>query len=249
MKTKRIKELYKLIESPFILDVDMTYPVIEGNESNFLEYYDLHAAEFDTYFLKEYGSRIVDFDSDTDADIVNEWKDMLTGIQRIYLDSWARLWYALNIDFNPIYNVEEHTITTYGEHETTVSYGEKEKTLDYAQKQNTTGSQEDVSTTYSVAYDSAIEKETGKINNNSGQRIDTEGGHIDTITDAEAEDITTSNEHVDKVDRAGNIGVVSATQLLAEEIKLRKAYSFFKNVFQIVIEEIGAYWPDPDCWR
>jgi hypothetical protein len=49
-------------------------------------------------------------------------------------------------------------------------------------------------------------------------------------------------QHTDTVDRTGNIGVVSATQLLNEEIKLRSRYSFWNNVFTTICEEIGAYY-------
>ena len=36
MATMKIKELFNLVESPFVLDPTMTYPEIEGDESNFL---------------------------------------------------------------------------------------------------------------------------------------------------------------------------------------------------------------------
>lgn len=247
--TKTIKEIYSIVGSPLLLDATMTYPTIEGNTSNFLTYYDANKEEFDRYFLKEYGKRLIDFDSEEDEDITEEWQDELAGIQRIYLESWARLWYALNIDFNPVYNVEEHTVTTYGEDETTSSYGQHQRTSEYGQKINTDGSHTDTSTNYAVSYDSAQEKETGKTSDLYAEKTTTEGQHTDTHTDAAAEDVQTRAEHIDTVDRAGNIGVVSATHLIKEEINLRSAYSFFKNIFLIIINETGAYHAEPDFCR
>ena len=51
MATKTIKELYSLVESPFLFDKTMVYPDIEGNESNFLTYYDDYKDQFDRFFL------------------------------------------------------------------------------------------------------------------------------------------------------------------------------------------------------
>ena len=248
MATKTIKELYGLVESPFLFDKTMVYPTIEGNESNFLTYYDDYKEQFDRFFLHEYGKRVVDLESEDDEDIVEEWKDELLSIQRIYLDSWARLWYALNIDFNPIYNVEEHTTTTYGEDVTTQNYGQHQRTDNYAQKQITDGLHTDTSTNYATSFDNATEKETGKTSNEYGQHVTTDAAHIDTHTDAAAEDSTTRDQHIDIIDRSGNIGVVSATELLEKEERLRRSYSFFKSCFAVIVLELGAYWPEPDCF-
>ena len=248
MARKTIKELYTLIESPFLLDADMTYPEIEGNTSNFLEYYDENKEQFDRFFVHEYGKRYVDFDADDDEGIAAEWADELDAIQRIYLDSWARLWYALNIDFNPVFNVEEHTVTTYGEDVTTNGYGQHVHTDNYAQRQDTQGQRTDTATAYSVSYDSGTEKKTGKQSDQIGQQVNTIGGHIDTHTETAVDDTVTRDEHVDHVDRSGNNGTVSATDLLIKEEQFRRNYSFFKNCFLTIVEELGAYWDDAPCF-
>ena len=248
MSRMKIKDLYNLVDSPFIFDENMEYPIIEGNESNFLTYYDDNKEQFDRFFVHEYGQRYVDFDSEEEQDIKNEWQDELLAIQRMYLDSWARLWYALNIDFNPVYNVEEHISTTYGEDVTTNNYGQHQRTDNYAQKQTTDGEHTDTMTNYSVSFDNTTEKETGKNTDLYGQHVMTEAAHIDTHTDAAAEDSTTRDQHTDTVDRSGNIGVVSATNLVKQEIELRGSYAFFKNCFLVIINELGAYWDDAPCF-
>ena len=65
-----LKNLYNKVSSPFVLDTTMTYPTIEGNTSNFLTEYNTNKAQYDRYFLKEHGKKIVEVDGETDADIV-----------------------------------------------------------------------------------------------------------------------------------------------------------------------------------
>lgn len=237
--TKSIRQLYNLIESPFLLDGSVfEYPTIEGNTSNFISDYEADASYYDNYFIHEYGDRKVDLYAENDTDAIEEFTDELKSILRIYLDSWARLYYALSIDFNPIYNVEEHTETTYGEHTTDHSIGERRHTE--GSKQKTFGGGTDTSTAYQVANDALTERETGKTTDQVAQRVNSELGY--TNTEAAAEDSDTSLEHTDTIDRAGNIGTVSATELLDKEIRLRNSFAFFKSVFLTIITEVGAYY-------
>ena len=262
----KIKDLFNDIAhyaTPFIwADMEpspVTYPTIEGNTSNFITDYQDDYFLFDHYFIFHYGDRIVNLYVDEEH-IEEYWQETMYAILRIYLDAWARLYYALNIDYNPIYNVEEHTTTTYGAHDTdtkyaqdqtTDSFGQHQTTNSVGQKETTNGTRTDSTTDYSVSFDAATEKETGKTEDSVGSQTITEGAHTDTITNAAAidthtragrTDTVTSKQHIDTVDRAGNIGVVSATQLLAEEEKLRRKQSFFNNCFLTIVEELGAYY-------
>ena len=257
---KTIKELYTLVGSPFVMDPTVTYPVIEGDTSNFLEDYDDNKEVYDRYFVHEYGDRVVDLDAETNADAETEYLDQMKSILMIYLFSWARLYYTLNIPFNPIYNVEEHTTSTYGQHVTdneygqdrmTDAYGQHQKTDVYGNHSETIGQRSDSTTNYSVAFDSALERETGKTEDSMGAQTNTTLSYTDTHTDAAAtdthtrdskKDTVTSKQHVDTIDREGNIGVVSATELLIQEERFRRNYSFFKNCFLTLIEELGAYY-------
>ena len=262
MKELTLKQLYNIVESPFVLDPTMAYPEIEGDESNFLEEYNTNKASYDRYFLKEHGKKIVDMESDEDSDIATEWANMIADIQRVYLNSWAHIYYTLNIAYNPVYNVEEHTTTKYGEHETDVEYGQHEtdrqygehKTdveygqhetdMQYGATQDTLGSHTDTSTDYSVSYDSATEHETGKNSNVVGSQTNSSITHTDTETSKLHTDTTTSKLHTDTVDRTGNIGIKSATALATEEVFMREKQIFFKNIFLTITREVGAYY---DC--
>ena len=278
MATMKIKELYNLVESPFVLDPTMTYPEIEGDESNFLTEYSSNKADYDRYFLKEHGNKLVDVEGDTDADIILNWKAEIKAIQRIYLNAWAHIFYTLNIAYNPVYNVEEHITTKYGEHETEREYGAHETEREYGAHETETeygaheteneygatsetlGTHTDTTTEYTVSYDSALEKESGKTDNVTGAQTNTALTHTDTVTsklhtdtttsklhtDTETSklhtDTETSKLHTDTVDRTGNIGVKSASALAEEEALLRERQIFFKNVFLTISREVGAYY-------
>ena len=278
MATMKIKELFNLVESPFVLDPTMTYPEIEGDESNFLTEYNTNKAEYDRYFLKEHGNKLVDVEGGTDADIILNWKSEIKAIQRIYLNAWAHIFYTLNIAYNPVYNVEEHITTKYGEHETEreygqhetdrqygqhetdVQYGQHETDMEYGATSETLGTHTDTTTEYTVSYDSALEKESGKTDNVTGAQTNTALTHTDTETsklhtdtttsklhtDTETSklhtDTETSKLHTDTVDRTGNIGVKSASALAEEEALLRERQIFFKNVFLTISREVGAYY-------
>ena len=215
MKTLKIKDLFDIIGNPFVLDPTMTYPTIEESDANFLEYYDTNKVNLDRMFIHDFGQRVIDFESDSDEDIADEWADEVKAVQQVYIENWARLWYALSEPYNPLYNVDGTEVTVYGLHQT--------------DRSNTYTQHEDSSTQYSVAYDSALEKETGK-------QVDNLGAHTDTGFDK-------SLEHTDTVTRQGNIGVTKSTELLRDEMKLRTEISpFFKVIFQTMVEEIGAYY-------
>jgi len=214
------------------------YPEIPDSNDNFISDYAALAPSYDNYFVKEYGARVVEYDVETEADFLEEWFKDLYGTELVYLEAWARLYYALHINFNPVYNVEEHIKTTYGEHITENVIGERSHTK--GAQINDDGTHTDTSTQFNVAVDSGEEKESAKQTDVIGAHQTTEGRRTDT--DDAATDTTTSNEHIDSVDRSGNIGVVSATDLLNAEIEQKKRLSFFKNVFLVLIEEVGAYY-------
>ena len=220
----KIKRLFALAGSPFVLDTNMTYPEIEGDESNFLTEYNTNKAEYDRYFIKEHGEKTVDIDGITDEDIVTNWRNEIQAIQRIYLDAWAHIYYTLNIAYNPVYNVEEHVTSKYGEHETEreygaheteteygahetereygaheteTEYGAHETEMEYGATSDTLGTHTDTRTNYAVSFDAATEKETGKSEDVIGSQTNTSLLHTDTETSKLHTDTTTSKLHTD----------------------------------------------------
>lgn len=216
MKTLTIKALFNIIGNPFALDPTMEYPTIAESTANFLTYYNSHRENLDRMFVHDYGKRLVDFESETDSDIEEEWYDEIKAIQQTYLENWARLWYALQEPYNPLYNVDGVETTVYGQHITNNS--------------DSVGQKTDTSTLTEVAYNSSTEKQKTK-------QTDVLGAQSNSGS-------VTSQTHTDTVTRRGNIGTTKSTDLLASELKLRGEGKsvFFKVVFQTMIEEIGGYY-------
>ena len=256
----KLKDLFNIVGNPFVLNTTMTVPYIEYGSGDFVTIYKTNKASYDRYFLKEHGEKMVDLDSETDEDIIVEWHNLIEDIQRVYTDAWAHQFAALNIAYNPVYNVTEDTETTYGEHETETEYGVHETETEYGAHETenqygatseTLGTHTDTSTQYMLSYDSGTEKETGKTSDVYGAQTNsalahtdtlTSKLHTDTITDKTHTDTNTSKQHIDSIHREGNIGVVSATKLLDEEYYEREKLIFFKNLFLTISREVGAYY-------
>lgn len=283
---KKVIDLYKYYEgtshnSGFVLPPanEVTYPTIEGNTSNFLTDYNAAYQKFDRYFINNFGSRTYYsiFDPETDAETLAAWKDDVSSILSVYLDSWARLYYALSLQYNPLYNVDGTTETTYSQKTLTDNMGARSETDQIGAKdrsdimgarsetdtigakETTNGSRSDTSTDYSVSFDSATEKETGKSVDGIGQQIINEGsqsnGHTaTTYTDRHTEeqhtdthsalayiDTHTEGQHTETVTRYGNIGVTKSSELLESEFEIRKR-NFFHEIFVIISHELGLYY-------
>ena len=237
---KQINDAFKLTEKPLLFTESSLYPypTIPDDDHNFIDDYNDYFETYDSYFVKEYGDRVVEYDAQSDSEFFARWEQDLFGTELIYLDAWARLYFALNINYNPVYNVEENTKTTYGQHETDFLNAQRQHTK--GQQIDTIGGGTDTSTTANVATDSAQFKDSAKQTDVIAQRQNTEGQRIDT--ESTFTDTTTSKQHIDTVERSGNIGVVSATELLNQEIAQKKRLSFFRNIFLILVEEVGAYY-------
>lgn len=242
---KTIKELNAYIKSQaqnrqllFRDSAGYLYPDIPDDEHNFIDDYNAAFELYDSYFVKEYGDRVVEYDAETMSSFFDAWFNDIVSTTYIYLDAWARLYYALNINYNPVYNVEENTKTTYGQHETDFMNAERQHTK--GAQTDTVGGGTDTSTTANVATDSVEYKDSAKQTDVIAQRQNTEGQRVDT--ESTFTDTTTSKQHIDTVERSGNIGVVSATELLNQEIAQKKRLSFFRNIFLILVEEVGAYY-------
>lgn len=227
MKTWKLKDLYNGLESSSLLfDSFLTpfYPTIEGNESNFLTDYATSHAVFDKAFTHKFGERVIDLESDTLSDAITEFRGITSGVAMLNLSNWARLYYALSLDYNPLYNVDGLTTFThgaqsetysYGKDKTTSQYGATQDTMQYGATQDTTqygatqdtteygatsrteGAHLDTDTDYKMSYDSATEKEAGKATHDNAAKTTTELLHTDTQSSIQHSDISSSLQHSD----------------------------------------------------
>lgn len=231
MMTKSLKEIKKIVDEgqgssniPFLLHADVTYPVIEGNTSNFLSEYMANEDAYNNLIIRKRGSQLADFDDDNPLyDLYTDWYYLIESITIMHLDSWARLYYALSLSYNPIWNVDGTVVTERDEHE---------NEMDYGQHTVTNGTRSDSTTYKSISYDSATEKETGKDEFSQGQQQNIIGTHKDTNTIGAEKETQT---------RSGNIGVTMTQQMLNAEWEFRKK-SFFETILNTVLDEVGFYY-------
>lgn len=261
---RTINDLYKYARDnnkPLIFDTTgVVYPTIEGNMSNFLTDYNAHRAEFDRAFWLKYSSMAPiipeDSENETIANYYNDWIITTKAILYYYLESWARLYYALSINYNPIWNVDGVTTretkgTTEGlsgSDVVTISTDDHVKESDLAadETEHNYATHTDAATNYEVPYDSTNEKETTKTSEEFGAHIDkdTRKAKKDTFTDKGYEDThTTEYGKTNEVDytetetRGGNIGVTMTQTMLSEEEKLRRS-SFWDTVYKAICKEL-----------
>lgn len=238
------------------------YPDIEGNLSNFIEDYNDNYEAFDRYFINNFGQRSYNDDiwePEDMAGVLNDWFDEVGSILLINLDSWARLYYALNEQYNPLYNVDGTTETTFSEKKDTNEYGATSSTDQFGTrttsetigaKETTNGARTDNQTSYQVAFDSALEKEVGKnsdsigsqtINEGSQANSKTETGWTDSHSALKHTDELTSGEHTETTTRFGNQGITMTQQMLEAEWNFRKK-AFFKWIMEELSKGVGLYY-------
>lgn len=223
---KKIKDLYTYAKANnkkllFEKVTGITYPTIEGNTSNFLTDYASMAPDLDRMFYIKYASMkpIIPEDNDeTTARYFDEWADCIRSVLSYYLDAWARLYYALSLQYNPIYNVDgETTRRTNGKTEglsgtdtltmakgaqsISNQYGQKQTITDYGQDQNTMirGAKSENDTHSEVPFDSGIEKEISADSHSEDTYTDTDtrAARTDTSTDVTHTDTETRQTYTD----------------------------------------------------
>lgn len=267
MKTWKLKDLYKgLGTSSLLFDSFLTpfYPDIEGNESNFLTDYATSHAVFDKAFTHKFGERVIDLESDTLSDAITEFRGITSGVTMLNLSNWARLYYALSLDYNPLYNVDglttythgatsetytfgkDKTTSQYGATQDTVQYGATEDTTEYGATSKTEGAHLDTDTDYVMSYDSATEKESGKQTHDNAAKTTTELLHTDTQSSIQHSDISSSLQHTDTSERDARSDGKTTTQYIDTELRqgnigVTKSTELLKDTYALYTETNG-FW-------
>ena len=280
---KTLKEIIKATPENahfYLLDSNLTYPQPDPETSeNFITDYQSNADNYNLYALLKRGNQCIEIDEDLYDmmgvdNIASYTMGLSEAITDTYLNSWARLYYALSLAYNPLYNVDGTTTKTISERERTDAYGAqsggqtigaisasdvhgaKSKSDVWGAKSSTLGEHTDTQTNYSVSFDAATEKETGKTSNLMGSQTNTEATYTDghteqSYTDSHTEQARTDSHqeaaHTDKhtdaeytetEERKGNIGVTMSQQLLNAEWELRKK-DFFATIINQMLDELG----------
>lgn len=267
MKTWKLKDLYKgLGTSSLLFDSFLTpfYPDIEGNESNFLTDYATSHAVFDKAFTHKFGERVIDLEADTLSDAVTEFRGITSGVTMLNLSNWARLYYALSLDYNPLYNVDglttythgatsetytfgkDKTTSQYGATQDTVQYGATEDTTEYGATSKTEGAHLVTDTDYVMSYDSATEKESGKQTHDNAAKTTTELLHTDTQSSIQHSDISSSLQHTDSTERDARSDGKSTTQYVDTELRqgnigVTKSTELLRDAYDLYTQTKG-FW-------
>ena len=262
---KTLKQIIK--ETPtgdsfYFFDSDLTYPSPDPETSeNFIDDYQDNASNYNLYAMLKRGNQVLDIDEEMfemlDVDNAADYTMALSkAVTDTYLSSWARLYYALSLAYNPLYNVDGTTTKTISQRERTDAYGAQSggatigaiSTSDtYGARSETFGQHTDTQTTYSVSFDAATAKETGQTSNQMGSQtntantytdVHTENARSDTHQEAAHTDKHTDAEFTETEERKGNIGVTMSQQLLNAEWELRKK-DFFATIINQMLDELG----------
>lgn len=243
--TKKIKNLFDYAQDKnyrlLFESTGITYPTIEGNTSNFLNDYIANAEYLDKMFYARYASmKPILPDENIDAFFIN-WKSSIQAVLYFYLEAWARLYYALHLDYNPIYNVDGETSTrTQGKTEGLSGTDATTYNRDQHVKTETRGARGATDTNYEVPFDTTTEKEVGKTVSSDDQYTDTFTEQANIDTDSTAYGKQNNVDYTVTEVRKGNIGVTMTQQMLNSEFDLRKR-SFWDNVFKAICKEL-LYW-------
>ena len=262
MKEMTLKKIMKSkpgTDPGYLFHTNLTYPTFEDNDSNFITDYQSNAASYNGYALLRRGDQVIKVDEE-DYDPAWDYLKEISGyITDAHLDSWARLYYALSLSYNPLYNVDGQTVRSttqkqrtdaYGAQSGSSTFGATDASDIYGAKSQTLGAHTDTLTQHSVSFNAATEKETGSTSSSYGAQTNTElektdrhtslarndshseAAHSDTHTDAAFSETET---------RKGNIGVTMSQQLLEAEWEFRKK-SFFAMIINQMLDECGFYY-------
>lgn len=258
-----VKEIWihcKTNNKPMLMSDELLsyYPVIKDNTTNFIRYYLDHFDKIDRAFYLRYASCepiLMDDKSDFPS-LYNEWIENCNSFILYYMDSWARLFYGLNIDYNPIHNYDGiMTTTTKGKTEdtsgsdvTTLNYGQDKTTdnIGAQHSENNLGQTKTVTSNSDVPYDMTDYKNTSKSETNTDaitNFINTDAVMNTTTKDAKTDKNTTVYGKQNNVDytvteeKGGNLGVTSTQSMLLQEYELRLK-SFFDNLFTTISREL-----------
>lgn len=243
----KIKDLYahcKTNSKPLLMNENILslYPVIEGDTSNFIQYYLDHKHYIDKAFLLRYKDKCAMFiDTTSFPSAYNEWIDETNSFVVYYIESWARLWYALNLDYNPTWNYDGKNETkTVGQLGSNIGTDQTTNHVDPFEVTDTFSGSNTTTKDYTVPTDSTTERETDKT---SVEESDSGTTHYENVKESTSTtQFGTTNEADYTVTeiKGGNQGTTSTQQLLREEYELRKK-AFFDMVFDTLVKELTVW--------
>lgn len=208
-----------LINSPYS---DDEAPYLEEYRNNFDEFTQV----LDVECKEKYASlRLI-----RETDDVSLYNNLIRSccIRNHY--KWLTLWETMSLKYDPVANVEEHTVVTtvYGTHETVEDIGQRNETTVTGERK-TNGTEKGNTFPYN---DPNQMKQTAQ-----NTFDNTTSAANDSKTTKPTQDTTTSMEHTDTVttDRKGNIGVKSSQSLVLEQREVA-LLDFYSVIYEDIVE-------------
>ena len=188
-----------------------------GSYESLADYF-LNQSVYDSAILLKEGNLLMASD---DSEIIINTINAV--VHQLAPYKWQKLFESMNLEYNPIWNVDGTETTAYGEHITTDANGARITSTVNGQKHTN-------SEYYTVPYDSTTDHKTG-----SDQT--TTDSVTDTTTAEAVTDTNTSGAHTDTVTRHGNIGVTSTQNLIKQEREIVN-FNLYHTILMDVVDAI-----------
>lgn len=181
--------------------------------------YDFDAAELDLCFITKYGEKwgspfLMHFDGDNGITDENLEK-LASSIYRICKSQWEHLWLTNNAEYNPIFNTEVHETETVERtgNENNIEGSTTESTV----KANSNNEVDNTTENKSQGFNSSSYQPESKTDVDTSTATDgtnLSGGANESSSIKNYGDVETR-----KHDREGNIGTMTAAQLIEGDVK------------------------------
>lgn len=246
--TTSIKEALESIEaSSFRLELSLSYTL--DNETHNVDYTPTQLLDV---FCHYWDWCIINYEGLRGYDAL---RDSWETFKSRNIDRFNRMFMALDIKYNPTHNYDKHSeITTEHDgtitnsHDGTIEHGKNtSSTMKYAQTKDTTVAPQTTTTTSEGAFDTNGNlTDSNKVINSGGTGTVTSDAHNDEIINTGADTDTFNNsdtETFDNTDKVteytrGNVGVTQSSELVQNELALRR-FDLLHNIVHQFMCEVG----------
>lgn len=252
-----IKDVYKLINADSIHPIMSCLSKSLFRGSEWATEYNTHFSIYDPLFLSLFGDMAID-------DIILDGEEIDTTLLDSYMTAelfsnkytYDKMWNAMQLEYEPLWNVDGTEVITFSEKETTHDIGARTETTnigarnehtDNGARQTTTTHGQDTSTNQMSADNSTDFVNADKNIMTTGDTVTSDmpstdtrvtNPATDTRANASAQDKDTEGMHTETHRRTGNIGLTTSMQLLREEYAVARV-NFFKMVIRDAVNSIA----------
>lgn len=275
LSLKRLYNMNKTSNTPFLGTTETleTLPFM----AEYLTYF----AKIDRHFVRNHKSWCPTYnlqDEDTEADVLEAWKDNIDDFLITNKETYTRMWNLFITEYKPLENYDrrEHIIDQHSgidqntddiaSRVNTSNYGKISGTNTYGEVNNkdNIGTQNGDITNKKAGFNSTTFVDTDAQHNVSGAREDLhhedskiDKNEVDARTDKNTTDAYTDIHETNyghKIEHTnethGNIGVTTSQQMAQSEVDFWSAYNFYKVILNDIIRSLCNLFDDaPDAFN